>query len=244
MKRRWQDLSEEEFVKTLIEAGRSDLPSEQAIASTLHAIGAVAPVAPATGIAWLWKVLATVVLTPGVGAIAWALWPSEAPRALTPVAVTGAPPAASALPPAPVTPLPPLEAAPPAPQASTSGTSSTTAARSAPPPAAAATGANPTATASPGTKPKADRLLAEVRALDDVRAAIRQGQAVRALGLLDSFARDFPAPVLGNEARVLKIEALANSGNRTAARQLGEQYLLEIPNGPLSNRVRAIIGRP
>jgi outer membrane protein assembly factor BamD (BamD/ComL family) len=78
--------------------------------------------------------------------------------------------------------------------------------------------------------------------LDEVRAAIRGGNAGRALSLLDAFDREFPGPVLGNEARVLRIEALARSGDMATARRLGEQYLRETPNGPLSGRVRAIVG--
>ena len=44
------------------------------------------------------------------------------------------------------------------------------------------------------------------------------------------------------EATVLRIEALAASGEKQAAARLGKAFLARDPNGPYARRVRSLIG--
>jgi hypothetical protein len=82
----------------------------------------------------------------------------------------------------------------------------------------------------------------ELGSLDRARQALVAGDAGRSLRLLDDYHRRFPQPKLGTEAAVLRIEALAASGQRARASELGAKFLARHGKGPYGARVRSLIG--
>jgi hypothetical protein len=82
----------------------------------------------------------------------------------------------------------------------------------------------------------------ELGSLDRARQALVAGDASRSLRLLDEYHRRFAKRKLGTEAAVLRIEALAASGQRARASELGAQFLSRHGNGPYGARVRSLIG--
>jgi hypothetical protein len=83
----------------------------------------------------------------------------------------------------------------------------------------------------------------EVRLIDDARIALRSGDAAQCLRLLAERRHRFANGVLTPEAALLQIEALSLSGQREAARREGLRFLSQYPTGPLSGRVRGLLGR-
>jgi hypothetical protein len=94
--------------------------------------------------------------------------------------------------------------------------------------------ARPAARAAlPGT------LTHELAALDAARAKLADGDAKSALALLDIYGETFPRGGLALEAEVLRIDALAKSGQREAARRRANAFLRLHPTSVLASRVRA-----
>jgi hypothetical protein len=90
--------------------------------------------------------------------------------------------------------------------------------------------------------PVSDALAAEVAVLQRARAAILERRASDALGAIDDYSRAFPTGVLAMEAAVLRIEALALSGDLERARRFGEAFLVAHPDTPDATRIRSLIG--
>lgn len=90
----------------------------------------------------------------------------------------------------------------------------------------------------------AEDLRAELLALDAIRAATNEGRPRVALSLLDAYASKHRAGKLREEATVLRIEALAASGERAAATNLADRFLRASPNTVYAARVRAAVSRP
>jgi TolA-binding protein len=85
-------------------------------------------------------------------------------------------------------------------------------------------------------------LADEVAALDRAREAVAAGQPARALSVLDDYGRRFPGGTLAQEATVLRIEALAASGDKAGASRLGQGFLEKNPGSPHAARIRTLIG--
>ncbi len=85
------------------------------------------------------------------------------------------------------------------------------------------------------------QLAREVAALDRARAAALAHQPLRVIALLNAYQREFPSGALNPEAQVLRIEALAASGQLDKARALAQKLLAADPTGPLADRVRALV---
>jgi hypothetical protein len=103
-----------------------------------------------------------------------------------------------------------------------------------PPPASLAK-----AVAAQVTGPEA--IAEEASVLGQVNAAITAGAPARALSLLDGYTVRFPNPSLGAEAQVLRIEALARSGDAITARRVGDAFLAANPQSPYRARVRGVL---
>ncbi|HEY4159038.1 MAG TPA: tetratricopeptide repeat protein, partial [Polyangiaceae bacterium] len=86
-------------------------------------------------------------------------------------------------------------------------------------------------------------LAAELSALDAARSALAGGDTTGALSDLDAYARNFPRGRLGLEAEVLRIDALAKSGQTAAARKRAEAFMKRHPDSVLASRVRAYAGQ-
>jgi hypothetical protein len=103
----------------------------------------------------------------------------------------------------------------------------------------------PAAAAPPGrrTEPDGARSIAgEIRQLDAARRSLAGGDPAGALTAIDAYRRANPAGVLRQEATLLRIEALARSGNRSAAREAARRFLRNNPSTPHENRIVALVG--
>ena len=78
----------------------------------------------------------------------------------------------------------------------------------------------------------------ELAALDGAAAAIAAGHVRRGIALLDAYRRDYPHGRLGLEAEVLRIDALAQSGDPNAAARAAERFLKRHADSVLAARVR------
>jgi hypothetical protein len=96
-------------------------------------------------------------------------------------------------------------------------------------------------TIKPDANTKADSVAAELAAIDGARAALARGDANGALARLDSYARTYPRGRLSLEAEVLRIDALARSGQTAAASKRAEAFLRRHPNSVLASRVRGYL---
>jgi hypothetical protein len=122
----------------------------------------------------------------------------------------------------------------------------TTAASLAPPPTPTPTPTvtpTPTATATPtsmATGPST--LVAETELLARAGAALKTGDAPRALELLDQHASSFPGGVLVEEREAERIVVLCALGRTEEARAAAAVFLRERPRSPQAARVRATCG--
>lgn len=83
-------------------------------------------------------------------------------------------------------------------------------------------------------------LREEIRLLDQARAAVRTGSSGRALRVLAKYEQKFPRGQFRQEVDVLRMEALAQSGNEKRAAALAKQFLAEHPNSPHVERVEHV----
>lgn len=88
---------------------------------------------------------------------------------------------------------------------------------------------------------EASSLADEVAALDQARVAAAEHNPARTMALLDAYQRQFPNGSLGPEAQLLRIEALVQSGRRAQALPLARRLLTAAPDGPLSERIHALL---
>jgi hypothetical protein len=86
----------------------------------------------------------------------------------------------------------------------------------------------------------AGRLREETTLVRDARQALRQGDAARALRLLDECRRLFPAGVLQQERERLAIEALTRSGRGAEASARAAAFLRKYPDSPHAAEIRAL----
>jgi hypothetical protein len=82
----------------------------------------------------------------------------------------------------------------------------------------------------------------EIAVLDRARKTLRAGEPERALGDLEEYTQRFPDGVLGPEAQVLRIEALAHRDPGRAS-ALARAFLQKNPRSPLAKRVGALLNR-
>ena len=121
----------------------------------------------------------------------------------------------------------------------------------APPPAPAVPSETLEAPTAEAPAPKADArpassgvLSAELGELDRARSQLADGDPKGALAVLDDYARTYPRGRLGLEAEVLRIDALAQSGDMQAAKKRAEAFLKRHPKGVLAPRVRRYLDDP
>jgi len=83
----------------------------------------------------------------------------------------------------------------------------------------------------------------EVKALDGARRNLDSGNASAALNKLDAYSMEFAGGCLGQEALVMRIRALVQSGKRAQARALAESFRSKNPKSPYNKRIDSIVGR-
>ena len=81
----------------------------------------------------------------------------------------------------------------------------------------------------------------EPSTIEAARAAIARGESAKALVILDAHDRDFAQGLMNPDATVLRIEALARTGEDARAKQLAEGFLTDFPHSPLAGRVRGLL---
>jgi hypothetical protein len=87
-------------------------------------------------------------------------------------------------------------------------------------------------------------LAGETAILDRARSALGRGDPRGALAELDRYDAA-PAPkILGQEATMVRIEALSAKGDAAAARALARGFLAKNPGSTYDDRVRALIAEP
>ncbi len=86
-------------------------------------------------------------------------------------------------------------------------------------------------------------LKEEIRLLDQARAAVRGGQGSEALAVLAKYNRRYPRGQFRQEAQVLRVEALEQSGQKKAAAELGKQFVAAHPESPHVERVERVTGQ-
>lgn len=92
------------------------------------------------------------------------------------------------------------------------------------------------ASAPPPAGPPRASLGQQLEQIKRARAALRAGDHQRALELLDAYRALPTGGDLGAEASLLRIEALALSGQRDAAAREARQFASNYPNSPLIDR--------
>lgn len=90
-------------------------------------------------------------------------------------------------------------------------------------------------------RPPGDSLATELAELERGRRALASGDPTAALAALDDHARG--PGVLGQEATVLRVEALLAKGDRVEAARLGRRFLADHGASPSAARVRALVTR-
>jgi hypothetical protein len=95
---------------------------------------------------------------------------------------------------------------------------------------------------APQALQKSATLTQEIEAVDRVRSALGRGDIRGAFMALDAYSRTYPRGRLSLEAEVLRIDALARSGQVESAKRRAEAFLRNNPKSALSSRVRRIVG--
>jgi hypothetical protein len=116
-----------------------------------------------------------------------------------------------------------------------------------PPPVESAPAAVPDAVRAPNVAPpsvSSRDLREEIALLDQARAAVRSGNGQKALALLSLHQRQFPRGEFRQEVTVLRIEALAGTGQSATAAALGKRFLAAHPESPHAERIERLIGEP
>jgi hypothetical protein len=72
-------------------------------------------------------------------------------------------------------------------------------------------------------------------------SALNREQPQVALAILGDYQKRFPQPQLGLEVEVLRIEALAKSGNQAEAQNRANRFIARYPNSALVARVKRIL---
>lgn len=113
--------------------------------------------------------------------------------------------------------------------------------RAEPPPRAAFEPiAHPPASAAPTSA----SLAAEIRILDQARAALAAGDTARAGSLLDEYASHRPGPTLAQEAGLLRVRLLLARGQRPAAAQLARRIIAQHPESTHVDSLRRLAAEP
>ena len=242
--RRLLDGEASDLARSLLDTARDDAPGDAFVQRTLVAVGAGAVVlsataiaagagsaagsaaletAPATGLGLM------VAKWIGIGATAGLITLGTAdgvkrftapPAATTPAAVTAAK-VQHAVSLRPARPAPAVSSEPPAQVPATKAAA----------PAFA-----------PAPSSLAD-LTPELSALDSARAAASAGDATRALGELDGYAKKFPDGRLAQEAAYLRMQALEQRGDGAGAHAVARELLLRWPESPHAAHAREIVAR-
>jgi TolA-binding protein len=100
------------------------------------------------------------------------------------------------------------------------------------------------ATPKPAASPVARPISDELRVIDRARTALSANDVATADAALTEHAREFPNGTFADEAKVLRIDALAKKGDRARAASAAKAYLASHPDSPYADRLRAYAEAP
>ena len=237
-----------EFAR-LVSALRNAGPSRDSLARTLAAVEGAATepsLPPASGS----RPARTATIALGAGAVAlvlaaaagyeWRGSSASAPEA-PPAAVTSLASARDEVAPSDVpTSSVRVEDLPPAPAAAPGSPVATQARPLAGPKMAPSVAlAPPPSTNAPA--PSADDFRDELALVERVRTQLSSGDHEACLRSIDQYGARFHGGAFVQEVEVMRIEALAASGDRGRARTFGGKFLSEHPTSPYAGRVRSVL---
>jgi TolA-binding protein len=101
-----------------------------------------------------------------------------------------------------------------------------------------------TTAAKPAASPAARPISEELRLIDRARTALSSNDVAAADAALSQHAREFPGGTFAEEAKVLRIDALAKKGDRARAATAAKAYLASHPDSPYADRLRAYAEAP
>jgi outer membrane protein assembly factor BamD (BamD/ComL family) len=108
-----------------------------------------------------------------------------------------------------------------------------------------AVAATPAAASSAPVETHASLQLGDqVESVDRARAALAAGDPALARRLVDDYDARFGSGILSQEAAVIRIEALAKSGDAAAASALAASFLQAHPTSPHAARIRRLTQSP
>lgn len=108
--------------------------------------------------------------------------------------------------------------------------------------APAAAGSSSAAPSASAPSDPASELAEEVAAIRTAREALGRGQPQKCLEAVNAYFARFPKGHLSAEARLLRIEAMAASGQRDQAAAQARAMLAANPHSPYAPRLRALAG--
>ena len=92
------------------------------------------------------------------------------------------------------------------------------------------------------TKPAPSQLDIEIALVRDARAALRSGDATRALVILDEHAQRFPGGALAEDCDAERVSALCALGRGEEARLLARRFVASHPGSPYASAVATSCG--
>lgn len=95
----------------------------------------------------------------------------------------------------------------------------------------------PQSKSAPRPKPS---LAEEIALLDQARSALSAHESARVIALIDQYQRVLGGTRMRAEAELLRIEAVAQSGQRARAAQLALRFVEEHAGNPLAERARTL----
>jgi len=218
--RRLLDDGGTDFESSLLSALREEKPSPELVARMQQGLGlssaATGTAAAASSVGWLKVALVGLAAVGLAGVAITGLKSANAPAAVLPA----------------VKPVPVKVEAPVTPEPKPVSVSELAVAQAEEP---APSKPRPVASVAPD-------LREEIRLLDQARSAVRAGDGSQALALLAKYARRYPRGQFRQEAQVLRVEALEQSGNKQAAVALGKKFVAAHPESPHVERVERVTG--
>ena len=101
-----------------------------------------------------------------------------------------------------------------------------------------------TITPSPSAEVAAERrptFAEELALVVEARAALARSDTTQCLTAVDRYTHDYPSGAFAPEIDVLRIEAVARSGDRARARILADRFSSANPSSPYADRVRSVL---
>lgn len=91
--------------------------------------------------------------------------------------------------------------------------------------------------------PSADDFRDELALVERIRTQLSRGDTEACLRSVDQYEARFASGAFVQEVEVMRVEALATSGEGDRARTFGQRFLSEHPKSPYAGRVRSVLDK-